>query len=134
MKRRILFIDDDPCVLQGLRRALRLMHQEWDIAFAENGRQALELLADIPFDVIVTDVLMPEKDGLETIIALRQAFPTIKIIAMSGGGRKGNLCFLDIAKTLGASHTLHKPFGPQELLAVLREVLQSVGSDAPSGP
>lgn len=133
MKQRILFIDDDASVLQGLRRTLRLMPQEWDIAFAENGHQALELLEDIPFNVIVTDVLMPEKDGLETIVALRQAFPTVKIIAMSGGGRKGNLCFLDIAKSLGASHTLHKPFSSHELFAAIREVLPSADSDATSG-
>lgn len=125
MKKRILFVDDEPKVLQGLRRILHPQRDEWDVAFAENGRDALELLAHTPFNVVVTDILMPEKEGLETIVELRRHFPGVKIIAISGGGETGSLHFLDVAKKLGAHHTLHKPFGPQELFEAVRGVLQS---------
>jgi CheY-like chemotaxis protein len=67
---------------------------------------------------------MPEKEGLETIIDLRREFPAVKIIAISGGGRTGNLNFLEVAKRLGAQRTLQKPFELQEMIAAVHELLQ----------
>jgi DNA-binding response OmpR family regulator len=67
---------------------------------------------------------MPEKEGLETIIDIRREFPTAKIIAISGGGRAGNLNFLDVAERLGAQRVLQKPFELQEMLAAIRVLLQ----------
>ena len=125
MKKRILFVDDEINLLQGLRRTLRPMQREWDMAFAENGHEALRLLACTPYDVVVTDIFMPEKEGLETIMELRRTFPTTKIVAISGGGRQGNrLNALDIAEKLGAHSTLQKPFSYEQMISALHEVMQ----------
>jgi YesN/AraC family two-component response regulator len=125
LKKRILFVDDEPNLLQGLQRTLRPMRQEWDMAFAENGREALQLLALTPYDVVVTDIFMPEKEGLETIMELRRTFPTTKIVAISGGGRQGNLFnALQVAEKLGAHSTLQKPFNAAQIISAVHEALQ----------
>jgi CheY-like chemotaxis protein len=125
LKKRILFVDDEPNLLQGLQRSLRSMRQEWDMAFVENGHEALQLLALKPYDVVVTDIFMPEKEGLETIIDLRRSFPTTKIVAISGGGRHGNLLHaLDVAERLGAHGTLQKPFDADQIISVVHGVMQ----------
>ncbi len=123
MRPRILFVDDEPNVRQGLRRMLHPWSDTWDIAFAANGEEALDLMQCLPFDVVITDILMPEKDGLETIQELRRHYPDVKIVAVSGGGQRGNLYFLDIAKKLGAHCTLQKPFTPSELIKTIQELL-----------
>ena len=76
MKKRILFVDDEPNLLHGLQRMLRPMRQEWDMEFATNGREALKMVKQEPCDVVVTDIFMPEKEGLETIMELRRDHPT----------------------------------------------------------
>ena len=125
MKKRILFVDDEPNLLLGLQRMLRPMRQEWDMRFAANGREALKTLNAEPCDVVVTDIFMPEKEGLETIMELRRDFPSTKIIAISGGGQKGRLLrALDIAEKLGAHVTLQKPFSSQQMITAVREVMQ----------
>lgn len=126
MKKRILFVDDEPNLLHGLQRMLRPMRQEWDIEFATNGREALARLNQEPCDVVVTDIFMPEKEGLETIMELRRDYPATKIIAMSGGGQKGRLLrALDIATKLGAHCTLQKPFDSEQMITALHGVLQA---------
>ena len=125
MKKRILFVDDEPNLLQGLQRSLRSMRQEWDMAFAENGHEALQMLAISPYDVVVTDIFMPEKEGLETIMEVRRTFPTTKIVAISGGGRHGNLIHaLDVAEQLGAHCTLQKPFNADQMISTVHEAMQ----------
>jgi CheY-like chemotaxis protein len=102
------------------------MRQEWDIEFATNGREALERLNQEHCDVVVTDIFMPEKEGLETIMELRREHPSTKIIAISGGGQKGRLLrALDIATKLGAHGTLQKPFDSEQMITALRGVLQA---------
>ena len=126
MKKRILFVDDEPNLLQGLQRMLRPMRSEWDMRFATNGREALQSLTTEPCDVVVTDIFMPEKEGLETIMEVRRDFPTTKIIAISGGGQKGRLVrALDIAEKLGAHDTLQKPFSSQQMITAVRGVIQA---------
>lgn len=132
MKLRILLVDDDLNLLEGLRRTLHMRDCSWELAFAENGHQALELLACSPFDVVVTDLFMPVKDGLETIRELRCLYPELKIIVISGGGWLKNSLFLDIAKKLGAHYTLCKPFRPQDLIEAISGVLQN--NPLPSHP
>ena len=83
----------------------------------------LELFKKNPTDLIITDILMPEKEGLETIIELRRNYPHVKIIAISGGGLIGNLTFLSAAKHLGALRTLTKPFTHEELLKTIEELI-----------
>ena len=109
----------------SLRRALRMAGHEYDVYSAGNGDEALKLMQNTAIDIVLTDILMPEKDGLEVITAVRQKHPDVKIVAMSGGWpRGGPFDLLTVADTLGAASALKKPFTPEELFAAL-----SVASD-----
>lgn len=119
---RILIIDDDEdvrtMVVEVLARA------GYQTAEATNGRAGIKLQKETPADLIVTDLIMPEQEGLETIMEIRRLFPQTKIMAMSGGGHDGVLDFLPMARKLGASRTLSKPFTTEQLLAAVRDVLK----------
>ena len=119
---RILVIDDDEDFRSMLRTALE--QDGYAVEEARNGREGLQRYVIAPTDVVITDLLMPEQEGLETIRALRQMNPQVKIIAISGGGRTGNLNFLPLASMFGALRTLQKPFTLQQLHDVVREVVQ----------
>lgn len=119
---RILIIDDEDQSRDMLSQVLS--RAGYDVSTARDGNEGIELFRAVVADLIITDILMPGKEGLETIMELRRDFPEVKIVAMSGGGRTGNLNFLDIAERLGAQRTLQKPFHLQEVLQVVQEVLQ----------
>jgi DNA-binding response OmpR family regulator len=119
---RILIIDDEDQPRRMLQQVLA--RAGYEVIEARNGNEGLQYFRDRPTDLIITDILMPEKEGLETIIDIRREFPAVKIIAISGGGRTGNLNFLEVAKRLGAQHTLQKPFELQEMLGAVRDLLQ----------
>ena len=119
---RILIIDDEDQPRRMLQQVL--IRAGYEVVEARDGNQGLQLFRVSQTDLIITDILMPEKEGLETIIDLRREFPAVKIIAISGGGRTGNLNFLEVAKRLGAQRTLQKPFELQEMLAAVRDLLQ----------
>lgn len=119
---RILIIDDEDLSRNMLSQALT--RAGYDVSTACDGTEGIELFRSVLADLIITDILMPGKEGLETIMELRRDFPDVKIIAMSGGGRTGNLNFLDIAERLGAQRTLQKPFHLQDVLQLVQEVLQ----------
>ena len=121
---RILIIDDEDQPRRMLQQVL--IRAGYEVIEARDGNQGLQLFRASPTDLIITDILMPEKEGLETIIDLRREFPAVKIIAISGGGRTGNLNFLEVAKRLGAQRTLQKPFELQEMIAAVRELLQEL--------
>ena len=118
---KILIIDDEEQVRLYLRRILEPEGHE--VVEAPDGKVGLQLYREEPVDLIITDVFMPEKEGLEIIRELRSEYPEVKIIAISGGGRTGNLDFLPLAKTFGALRTLAKPFDRQEMLDAVQEVL-----------
>jgi DNA-binding response OmpR family regulator len=118
---RILIVDDDPHVRSMLEHVLR--KADHDVETAEDGKEALRVHRERPVDLIVTDIIMPEKEGLETITELRKSFPAVKIIAISGGGRIGPSQYLKMAKVLGANRTFSKPFNPSELIAAVEELL-----------
>ena len=118
---KILIIDDEEQVRLYLRSILEPEGHE--VVEAPDGKVGLQLYREEPVDLIITDVFMPEKEGLETIRELRREYPEVKIIAISGGGRTGNLDFLPLAKTFGALRTLAKPFDRQEMLDAVQEVL-----------
>jgi DNA-binding response OmpR family regulator len=120
---RILIIDDEDQPRRMLQQVL--IRAGYEVVEARDGNQGLQLFRVSQTDLIITDILMPEKEGLETIIDLRREFPAVKIIAISGGGRTGHLNFLEVAKRLGAQRTLQKPFELQEMLAAVRELLQA---------
>lgn len=113
-------IDDDDTV----RRSLFIVLQGagYEIIEAANGREGLELARVEKFDVIITDLLMPDIDGLETIKELRKIAPDTKIVAMSGGGRVGPSTYLAMAEKFGAAVTLCKPFSKSELLDALNSL------------
>jgi CheY-like chemotaxis protein len=119
---RILIIDDEDQPRRMLQQVLT--RAGYEVVEARNGNEGLQRFRARPTDLVITDILMPEKEGLETIIDIRREFPTAKIIAISGGGRAGNLHFLDVAQRLGAQRVLQKPFELQEMLAAVQELLQ----------
>ena len=115
---RILIIDDDESVRYILRETLR--GAGYEIDEAHNGREGLQRYRATPAHLVITDIFMPEKDGLETIQELRHDFPYVKIIAMSG-----NWGSHDMVQPLGVQSTLRKPFDLQELLAVVQAVVRA---------
>ncbi len=119
---KILIVDDDPNGLYMLE--VMLKESGYEVASAANGVEALEKLNAEDFDLIITDLIMPEKEGLEIIMELRRDFPGVKIIAMSGGGRVDPVEYLSIAKNFGAQYTFTKPIERKELLNAVRELLK----------
>jgi CheY-like chemotaxis protein len=120
---RILLIDDELMFRETLRAALEGMGHE--VTEAGDGRKALGLYLPSRFDLVITDLIMPEVEGIETIIELRKLNPKVKIIAMSGGGRVTSVDYLQIARQIGAKKILVKPFQYEELKAVIDEMLQA---------
>jgi CheY-like chemotaxis protein len=112
---RVLVIDDEAALRQTMRRMLESAGHE--VIEAENGRLGLEAYRKQPADVVLTDIIMPQKEGIETIRDIRAVDSKVRIVAISGGGRNQNMDFLRIAAKLGASATLAKPFRKEELLA-----------------
>ena len=112
----ILIIDDEA----GIRALLRttLEAAGYEVTEAANGRQGLERYRHAPVDVIITDIAMPEMNGLDLILELTRQFLDVKVIAISGVGRESNA--LDVAKLLGARRILHKPFSMPQLLDAVR--------------
>lgn len=118
---RILIVDDDEAFRRMLK--LTLVKFGYDVDEAPNGKKAIALHARAPADLILTDIIMPEQDGLETIPQFRKRHPGVKIVAMSGGGRLSAADVLVIAKLLGADRTLTKPFSNEDLVSALDELL-----------
>jgi DNA-binding response OmpR family regulator len=119
--RRILVIEDNDDMRTMLVLSLRL--NGFDVSGVPDGRSALAALEQAPADAIVTDLFMPDKDGIETITEVRSRFPEAKIIAMSGWQSPRGPDYLQVAREIGAVRTLRKPFDPDELIAILKEVL-----------
>jgi PAS domain S-box-containing protein len=117
----ILVIDDDDQFRGMLRETLE--HAGYDVADAPNGKEGIRLYRENPADLVITDIIMPEKEGIETIRELKRDFPEVKIIAISGGGRIGPDSYLKMAKGLGAQRTLTKPLERDELLKTVRELI-----------
>ena len=120
---RILVVDDEPAILAAVRVVLEAAG--FEVSDAPDGLAALRLCRTQSVDLVLCDVFMPNQDGLETISALRQQNPSVKIVAMSGGGSVWTSGLLATAQQLGASAVLHKPFSGKQLLAVIRQVLKS---------
>lgn len=118
---RILIIEDDDVLAALLLE--KLGEKGYQAISVGNGNQALAALAGQSFDLVITDILLPEKDGLETIGEIKQRNPTLPIIAMSGGGIVNAGYYLDMARRVGATETLAKPFVTAELLVIVRELL-----------
>jgi DNA-binding NtrC family response regulator len=105
---RILIIDDEPSILEVLRKILQF--EGYDVATAANGEEGLELFRQTPCDLVITDMVMPAKDGLQTILDLRKEKPDLPVIAMSGGGAISKERYLAVAGYLDRVITIAKPF------------------------
>ncbi|MEQ1795899.1 MAG: response regulator [Nitrospira sp.] len=111
----VLVVDDEDQIRQLIRETLE--QAGYDVEEAGNGKQGLERYRAKPADLVIMDILMPDQDGLESIMTLRREFPASRVIAITGGSDMiGILNFLDVAKMLGARRTLQKPFDMQTLL------------------
>lgn len=118
---KLLLVDDNADLLGMQGEFLRMSGHE--VVTATNGREALEQASVTKFDLIITDLIMPDKDGIEVIVTLRRAMPHLKVIAISGGGRLNAKDYLSIAQKLGAAATLAKPFSGSDLVATVDRVL-----------
>jgi CheY-like chemotaxis protein len=114
---KILVIDDDHLVRYALSKIL--LSAGYQVVTASDGRRGMAVLRAEHPDAVITDIIMPEQEGIDTIIQIRRERPGVKIIAISGGGRIRNIDFLEMAQSLGASDVLAKPFEADELLSSL---------------
>ena len=110
----ILLVDDEVDFRQLL---MSMLAAEGHVVFGTgNGNEALELCRQKPVELIITDLIMPDKEGLEMIIEMRRDYPHLKFIAMTGGGYGSAADYLSFARALGAAKTLTKPFSRKDLL------------------
>jgi len=117
-KKKILFVDDESKILEGLRRSLRSKRQEWEMSFAISGEEALKVLAQQPFDVVVSDIRMPEMNGAELLEAVRQRYPHIIRIGLTGESSRATLLMC-----AGPMHRfLNKPTEAETLKATVDHV------------
>ncbi|MGA1867433.1 MAG: response regulator [bacterium] len=119
---RILIIDDDVQIQEMLKQMLE--RAGYEVVTAPNGKVAIKLYREDPADLIITDLIMPEMEGIETIRKFKRDFPNIAIIAMSGGGRISPDSYLGMVKKFGVKHTFVKPIKRAELLEAVQELLQ----------
>ena len=118
---RILIVEDDDQVREMLWRTFE--KEGYQLEEATDGNQAIRRYRADPHDVIVADLVMPEQDGIGMIRVLRDEFPDVKVIAISGGGRIGPQTYLKAAERLGARRTFTKPVDQDELLACVRDLV-----------
>jgi len=117
----ILIVDDDGALRKLLKRILQRV--PYEVLDAANGQEALELFRRRPADLVITDLFMPQQDGLETILALRRLNSHLPIIAISGGGSAAQFDMLRTASLFGAARVLMKPFTAEEVLAAVSALL-----------
>jgi len=125
----IIVIDDDPQINSLLKDVLEF--EGYHVLTAQRADEGLHYLKTTTIELVITDVLMPDKEGLETIRELREHYPQTKILAISGGLTKSGVDVLEIAKRLGANRVLRKPFDVQDLIKSVRLLLNAneVSSD-----
>jgi CheY-like chemotaxis protein len=119
----ILVVDDEDQIRHLIRETLE--QSGYHVTEARDGKEALQQCRLAPVDLVIMDILMPDQDGLETTATLRQEFPNVKIVAITGGSEMiGILNFLDVAKMLGAHRALQKPFEMTTLLDTVEAELK----------
>lgn len=120
---RILVVDDEESIRATLTQMLD--RAGYHVICASSGEEAMQCIEMEPVDLVIMDLIMPgKKEGMETISDLHRAYPDLKIIAMSGGGRVGPNNYLSMAQKLGAHKSIAKPFDRDELIGVITDVMQ----------
>ena len=119
--KRVLVIDDDDAIRLFIRRVLE--HHRYEVMEARDGDEGIRVYRSSKPDLVLLDLYMPEKDGLETLKELRQEKPPPKVVTMSGGGPKYDVTILQSARFLGSNSALVKPFSIGELLELVRGML-----------
>jgi len=117
----VLIIEDDEFVMNMLKQTFE--RAGYEVGTASNGRIGIQLYECKPFDVVITDLIMPDMEGIETISNLRKCNPDVKVIAISGGGRNSPDDYLHLAKKLGAARTFPKPVDRNELLEAVKALI-----------
>ena len=117
---RVLVIEDDADFRDVLRRSLEA--EGFEVAAAPDGAQALQMQRERPASVVVSDIFMPEKEGVETILELRKHYPQTKIVAISGGGESVRGDYLPVVHELGVCRAFRKPFDLDDLIHTVREL------------
>lgn len=118
---KLLLIDDNLDLLEIQAQFLR--HAGHEVTISTDADKALVQLPEGGYDLVMTDIIMPDKDGIEVIMAVREIAPNVKVIAVSGGGRIDAASYLELAVKLGATASLSKPFSGETLLATINRVL-----------
>ncbi len=95
----------------------------FEVDLASNGNEGIDLFRKSPSDLVITDIIMPEKEGLETIREMKRMQPQLKIIAMSGGGEISAEHYLEMAKIFGASRIIEKPFTQKTMVSTVKELM-----------
>ncbi len=116
--KKILVIDDEPYILMMLKKMMERAGYEVDLA--TNGVEGLEIFKNNSPDLVISDIIMPEKEGLGTIREMKQLKPDLKIIAVSGGGRASSDDYLHTAKLFGADRIFQKPFNQTEIVGAVK--------------
>ncbi|MCP5433610.1 MAG: response regulator [Alphaproteobacteria bacterium] len=125
---KILVVDDEDLLRRVLKTALE--QEGFVVDTAENGVAALQCMADDPADLVLTDIIMPDKEGIELILTLRKLYSEARIIAMTGGGRLGPKDLLGVAERFGADSALSKPFALDALVALIRRLDPNAPAEA----
>lgn len=126
--KHILVIDDEPTALDLIRRILEM--KGYQVSSARNGQEGVELFQEDPCDLVITDMVMPVKDGLQTILDLREVAPGLPIIAISGGGTISKERYLAVAGYLEKVVTIAKPFAIEDITVAVERLLQDQEDDS----
>ncbi len=121
---KILFVDDEEGARESGRETLLSLGYAVDVS--SNGKKAIENLQQNNYDLVITDILMPEIDGMELIRNIRKNYPAMQIIAVSGGGRIEATNYLEIARLFGNVEILEKPYSREELIKIIKKVAKTI--------
>lgn len=120
---KILVVDDEPSVRYMVKEMIEPVG--YDVIEAANGVEASNICKEVPVDLIVTDIVMPDKNGIDLIMELKKEYPNIPVIAISGGGGiTGRYDYLEIARLVGAKNILKKPFTMEEVCLLISNALE----------
>ena len=123
----ILIVEDDKDLREMLK--ISLLARKYTVLEASNGKEALLRFKPLVTDLVITDLIMPDEDGLKVIMKIKEIKPSIKVIAISGGGKAGPGNYLNLAKALGADEIYSKPFSINELIKKIAELLNTEHPD-----